>query len=257
MDKKILVNDIHGTENNNEYEFSVTINNFLTLRKWIVVGESLTSNEFIMLFPNSIGESKWKLLFYPSGQYVDGKVGSYVSIYLVMLSCEKDDQILTANVTYKLMSDANKDGPMTTLKAEFDYSNTRKRWLGNNWLNSRRCKQFFVNDTLIISCLVSEKIPKHQSKENESKSLDKGIVKDSDIGLLTGLKVCLDDVRNNNNVSQCEVDDVQSDDEGDFIPVRNRKVWKGKNNHRNFVDDVGSSKAKSSVLCNYADKVLF
>lgn len=248
MDKKILVSDIHGTENNNEYGFSVTINNFLSLRKWIAVGESVTSNEFIMLFPNSIGESKWKLLFYPSGQYVDGKVGSYISIYLVMLSCENDDQTLTANVVYKLMSDTNKDGPMTILKAEFDYSNNRKRWIGNNWLNSKRCKQFFVNETLIISCLVREKNPKNQSKENELKTLGEETVKDGDIGLLTG-RSSLDDVQNNNNESQCEVDDAK----GNFIPVCNRKCRRGENIHPNLVDDVGSSKAKSSVLCNCAD----
>lgn len=131
---QICVDDIYAVDDSNAYEFFAHIKNISILREKIAIGENVTSNEFGMIFPDSIGRSKWKLLFYPRGQYANGQAGSGIGIYLVMLACEQRDKILEANVTFQLQSQIDNDaaghGPVKNLNAEFNFSDPNKRWIG-------------------------------------------------------------------------------------------------------------------------------
>lgn len=169
---QIFVNDIY-LKNNNEYECLAAMHNLSNLRERIAVGEGVSSNDFVLFFPKSIGESKWKLVFYPNGQYIGEKVGNYVAIYLVMLSCE-NDVALTANVAFQLKSQhEGQSGPVKNLNAEFVFSNPSKRWIGKpdfvgkNWLNSKSCSNFFSNDTLTISFSIEETHRENEFMRNE------------------------------------------------------------------------------------------
>lgn len=168
---QISVNSVY-TKNieNYEYECLAHIKNYSLVREKAAVGEGVTSTDFEMIFPNSIGSSVWKLCFFPSGQYVNGQEGDKIGIYLRMLSCEHPTETLKANVTFGLESENNNSSHAKKMNAEFDYSVPSKRWIGSpefikkKFLNSNRGKHFRPNDSLVISCLVEE-IETHRLKE--------------------------------------------------------------------------------------------
>lgn len=250
---QIIVSDVYVKDDKSEYECLAAINNFSSLRKRIAVGESLSSNDFVMLFPNSLGESKWKLLFYPNGQYVEEQVGRYAGIYLVMQSCEKD-VALTANVAFQLKSESQNDGPVTNLNANFVYSIPSQRWIGEpnfigkNYLNSKRCEHFFANDTLIINCAIEETYPKTVPKTEEPTGIDNQLSKTCERrinhqkGATSSTSPFLDDFKNSNVGGWIKVD-----------------YGKGKKKHPKNVANQGNidtSKPKSSVYRNYAVEIL-
>lgn len=211
--KQIFVEDVFATSKNDEYECRVVINKFSSLRKSVAIGESLVSNEFSLIFPNSIGESKWKLAFYPNGQYVDeGRVDGFISIYLVMLSCEREDDALSANVSFQLKSQNGlDDGRVRNLKAEFVYWIPSKRWIGDTkfaskkWLNSKRGEHFFASDTLSISCVVGETSHQNDQIEMNVISSDGNKIMDHES------HIDMHDVQNNHVSERCEVDDFQKE----------------------------------------------
>lgn len=240
------VKDVFATNKSDEYECRFDIKNFSCLRGSVSVGESLESEEFSLLFPNSIGESKWKLLIYPNGQYIYEKAGASVAIYLVMLCCEKEDDALTANVSFQLKSQNHLgDGPIRKSKAEFIFSIPSKRWIGEpefagkNWLKSKRAERFFADgtDTLNISLVVGE--ISEQNDQIEMESMSSGSKKaNSESGSL------YDQLFPTKNVSErCESDDSQEKN-SEWCKVSYGRGKKKPGNHGN-IDS--SAKPKSSV----------
>lgn len=158
----IIVNAVYSNDAADQYTCKTSINNFSIISERIDVGESITSNIFEMIFPNSIGESKWKLMFYPNGQYINGRVGNGIGIYLLMVSCEGAEKTLRAKVTFRLESENDHNGYVKNSDTEFDYSIPSKRWIGapefftKNWLNAKRRKMYCSGDSLLISCSVEE-----------------------------------------------------------------------------------------------------
>lgn len=159
--KKIVVKNIFASGDDDLYEFAATVNNYSMLCKSITIGENLASNVFDLIFPQSIGESQWRLLLYPRGQYFGEKVGKSVGIYLQMVSCEHADKILNAMVSFQLMKKDDGAGPVKNVEIDFDYTVPLKRWIGEpnfvgqNWLKKKQ-KQFFTNDSLTIRCMIKE-----------------------------------------------------------------------------------------------------
>lgn len=251
MDKTMIVEEVFATDNV-EYQCLVTINNFSNKRDNVVVGENLTSNVISMLFPKSVGESKWKLVFYPKGQYINEKVGKFVAIYLVMLSCENANTSLTAKVSFQLISNNDKHGPIKDVNTEFDYSIPSKRSVGEpnfcrkSYLNSELCKHFFDHNALIISCTVKEICPEIDTIEKNLKSICYGSTEedDSHSGSPKGYN-SVDDDRNKNG------NEIQKNNDTEWQTVSHKNKNKQQKNKHN----IESSKAKSSVLHNYADNI--
>ncbi|XP_037036101.1 uncharacterized protein LOC119074208 isoform X2 [Bradysia coprophila] len=161
---QMCVNNIYANNNCNGYECFASIDNYSNLCKNIAVGENVTSNEFAMIFPNSVGESKWRLVFYPRGQYVGENVGDSIGIYLIMVSCELQSKTLKANVEFQLKSQTDASGPVKKVDTIFNFSIPSKRWIGEpnfvrkKWLNAKRRAQFCSDDCLVIRCLVEETV---------------------------------------------------------------------------------------------------
>ncbi|KAG4066424.1 hypothetical protein HA402_007060 [Bradysia odoriphaga] len=162
---QMCVNNIYANNNCNGYECFASIDNYSNLCKKIAIGENVTSNEFAMIFPDSVGESKWRLVFYPRGQYVGEKPGDSIGIYLIMVSCELESKTLKANVEFQLKSEtADASAPVKRVDTIFNFSIPSKRWIGEpdfvrkKWLNSKRRAQFCSNDCLVIRCLVEETV---------------------------------------------------------------------------------------------------
>lgn len=240
--KQISVNDIYC--NDNGYECQAVIKNFSNLRKWISVGENIESNEFCLIFGDSIGESKWKLLFYPNGQYVDEQAGHHVGIYLQLLSCEKEDSTLTSSVTFRFIpvKKCEHEGYVTHLNKEFSYSTPVKRWIGKpdfvgkRWFNSKQFKrQFLANDTLIISCFINE-LYANDVKLNET--LRETISTNSQVSTNDQSRtVCVEE----------KPRDGKNNDETGWTLVDHKK---GKGYLENKDSNNGAPKQKSSVYIN-------
>lgn len=235
--KQILVDNIYLRDN--EYECLATIKKFSSLRKRIAVGESITSNEFDLFFPKSIGESKWKLLFYPNGQYVGEKPGGHVGIYLIMLSCENNDMTLTSRVSFRLkpQHEIQHNGFISRSNADFNYLIPSKRWIGRpefvgkNWLNSERCTNFVVDDTIIISCLIDELCCENDFNKGER----------------TRIQSEANSSYHDHNVfgEECTTDDdFEPKKDPDWTTVKQNK---GKQNNVKKQGNNGAPKSKSSV----------
>lgn len=164
--KRILIENIQQSDD--EFECVAQIPNYMNLLEWIAVGEQLETDTFTLWFPNSIGMSQWKLVFYPNGQYHYEIASKHVAIYLILLACDNENKALNANVTFRLKAqyENQNDGYKCLKEHEFVYSIPGKRWIGHqkfagiNVLRSRQCARFFKYDTLLVSCSVKE-LPLH------------------------------------------------------------------------------------------------
>lgn len=209
MNNLINVNNIFVNDANGTYECLATISNYSDHKKWMSVGESILSNPFSLIFPNSIGESQWQLMLFPKGQYVNtNKPGTSVGIYLVMLSCENKTETLTGNITFKLKSITGNDRD-SNMNAEFIPSIPSKRWIGKSdfvkkkWLNSKRGQHVLPNDTLTIICLFEETYPKEEPKET---SPNKNSIKiESQTDVKADALTFYDDIQKNNGANWCSV----------------------------------------------------
>lgn len=235
--KKIFVDDIYV--NNTGYEFLATVKHFSSLRKWIAIGESMQSDEFCLIFPDSIGESKWKLLFYPNGQYADGVASHHVGIYLVLLDCENIDSALKAKTTFRLkpQKQTEHEGFIVRLNTKFSCSIPSNRWIGKpdfvgkNWLNSKRCKDFIDKDQLIISCVIEEVYGEKDPNINETISV-KSDVSTNDQSRTVLLEEKASEIRKTN--------------ESGWTIIANKR-GKGNHDNRNTERNNGAPKDKSSV----------
>lgn len=159
----IIVNDVQKMEN--KVVCLARIDNYKNMLKHVSIGESITTKPFDINFQNSIGASKWVLIFYPQGQYIRSKhstiLGSgQVCMYLKMVACENEDKSLMTSIKFYIKSPyaEMKDDFPCTMSATFLYRDLNKRWTGPfnlapiEKLYSKRCKNFFVNDCLTIGC---------------------------------------------------------------------------------------------------------
>lgn len=161
----IIVNDIQKTEN--KFVCLARIDNYRNMLKHVSIGESITTEPFNINFDNSIGMSKWVLIFYPQGQYIHCKNATIsgngrVSMYLKMVACKNEDYSLMTSVKFFIKSPyfEMKDEYPCSRSATFLYRDLNKRWIGpfnlasQEKLYSQQCKNLFFNDCLTIGCEV-------------------------------------------------------------------------------------------------------
>lgn len=138
------------------------IDDYWNVLERVTVGESVTTSEPIDLhFNDSIGASKWIIIFYPKGQYNSvGVANGQVSVYLKMLSCDNQDKSLMMDVKFFFKSPyaGVRDEYACTRNANLLYADIKKRWIGpfdlvrSRELYSSQCGNLFVNNTLTIGC---------------------------------------------------------------------------------------------------------
>lgn len=117
QNKNIIVP--HSFIRNNTAFVTFNIPNYSTIMKGIVIGEYLSSiKPFDLNFADF--PSKWKLIFYPKGQYDYGKSSNNCRLYMKMLSCNKSDRMLKISISVK----------STTKEFVLDFNNNHKNWVG-------------------------------------------------------------------------------------------------------------------------------
>lgn len=286
---QMFVNEIYANGNCNGYECFASIDNYSSLFKKIVVGENVTSNEFALIFPKSVGESKWRLAFYPKGQYVDDRVGDTIGIYLIMMSCERESKTLKANIEFQIKSHTDACAPVKKVETIFNFGIPSKRWIGEpefvrkKWWTAKRRAQFCDNDCLVIRFLIEEaeldekcvkvevrsKDPlepqsatadasaadgnqiQQQNASSEDPLERKLVTSDAEINRNRKQKDnSADPQHNKTNVNQA----CQRNGHGNSV-----KEWieVGRNGKRNTRSDTITSEPKSSVLVNNCGSILF
>lgn len=159
----IVVNDVQKTEN--KVLCLARIDNYRNMLKRVSVGQSISTEPIRINFRDSIGASRWNILFYPRGQYIyssknsDILASGRVSIYLKMICCENEEKSVDMTIKFFIKSPyfEMKDKFAYTKCANFLYRNLNQRWIGLDLLSmeelySNQYQNYFVNDSLTIGC---------------------------------------------------------------------------------------------------------
>ncbi len=160
---KIIVNDVQKSKN--KVLVLVRVDNYKNMLKRVSVGESIKTEPIQMNFHDSIGKSSWILIYYPKGQYIgtsdaNVKESGRASIYLKMVYCENENETLSTIIKVLIKSPNNDFNYEfgTTKFATLSFRDPKQRWIGplnladTDELYSKRCKNFFLNDSLTIGC---------------------------------------------------------------------------------------------------------
>lgn len=159
----IVVNHVKKTDN--KVLCLARIDNYRNMLKHVSIGESITSEPININFHNSVGDSKWELIYFPKGQYIPSRNSTILgngtaSIYLKMKCCENQHESLMTTVKFFIKSPYSgmKDKFPCQRNATFSYHDLHKRWTGPfnlmhlEELHSKDCAYYFVNDCLTIGC---------------------------------------------------------------------------------------------------------
>lgn len=129
------------------------INNISELLRTTCVGEFVKSQTFVLHFPMSIGYSKWVVVLFLNGQYDSrGSPDKRVSVYLRMISCEKESVALKLDVKFQFEQ-------VHSLKIDtlLCFKEVRMRWVGTQLLPINEITD--CRDSMLLSMYLNEVAP--------------------------------------------------------------------------------------------------
>lgn len=175
----IIVNDVQKT--NNKTLCLARIDNYRNILHRVSVGQFIRTASFNLNFDDSIGTSRWMLIFFPNGQYIESSdsvitESGQASMYLQMVDCEHPHNSLTLTIRFFIKSPYSDvlDKVSSSEQAKFSYRNLYERWSGPfnlatlAELYSNQCKNLFLNDSLTVACEMDDITFRIPSPMNEN-----------------------------------------------------------------------------------------
>lgn len=132
LGKKLKVSD-SSVDRNNEATIICKIPRINAIRNFLQIGESMSTEDIFDIDFNGLA-TKWKIIFYPKGQYDFGRPSKDCRLYVMLMSCEKDvvKMDIKARLIFSTPSRSTQDNTVPSFPIEhlFITNDKRSNWAG-------------------------------------------------------------------------------------------------------------------------------
>ncbi|XP_037030131.1 uncharacterized protein LOC119069992 [Bradysia coprophila] len=240
-DKSFKVGDI---QINDDYAMvRCKIPNYKDIRRYVQIGESITTKDHFDLDFKGC-RSKWKMIFYPNGQYDFGNPSNDCRLYLMLTSCEKT--VLKMNIQAYMTKKSLRSQTDITVSSNasesvFVASDKLRNWAGplilsqNNEIN-KESEMLFIRCTFRLLSYDNKRGLNEAgstftiSPLKKSRSMSPAVVKDKIVG--------------KHDCSPMEVDFQSSSNQTTTKPTSSTEI------SVEFLSPPNPFESKSPILCN-------